>query len=190
MPRGPPRGALMVMTARQYGSPGTPRLGGATRVRNEVRGLTRAWLGCGAPSPSSTEPQLLRFGNCADIALATLRLDDGGVVLLIEGEVVDPLARRLPDPPDIAFDPGVFVKPKPLFDLYLQVVRHRARFSRKMGRRRERSSDLGAWALQPGQDHRAVELKNMLLVNGLLSGPPLALDHLELVALLCKNIAP
>ena len=48
-----------------------------------------------SPSPGPPEPEFLGFGNSRCVQLSALRLDQGGVVLLIEREVVDSLPGTL-----------------------------------------------------------------------------------------------
>lgn len=126
------------------------------------------------------------MGGRAYPGFASLARDDGGVVLLVEGKVVDALAAAA----DIALDAGVVLERDRLLDVNVQLAGELMGALRQRRRGHERSRHFVLGILDAGGDDGPEKLEDMLLVNRLVPRPALALDDLDGLVTRGQEVAP
>ena len=136
---------------------------------------TRARGSAPLPPPRSSEPQRLGLCRGRYPVLVPLWGDDGGVVLLIEGQMIDTLAA----PSDVAPNPRVVLQRHALFDPDAELPGELVGALGQRCRRREGRCDLTVGVLDARGHDSPEELEDVLLVDRLVVRPALALDDLD-----------
>jgi hypothetical protein len=99
--------------------------------------------------------------------LVSLGRDDGGVVLLIEWQVVDALGV----PTDVALDPRVVLERDAFFDPNIELLGELAGPLGQCCRGRKGPGDFAVGVLDAGGDDSPEELEDVLLMDGSCGAP-------------------